>query len=597
MNILGINSGRAAPVRVDPENNRPLSDGGAALIQGNKIACATIEERHTRIRYSSGFKLSSLACLREAGVSIEQIDTIGHSTCCDIPWSNEQDIIDSLVEAWRDDFSPDRISSHFQGKVFTIDHHESHAMLAFIGSGFYRSLVSVMDGIGNRYGEENKFNPEPDWWKGAFQRQTYYLCEWVNNRVQIRKVYEEACELGEIGLGELYRSVTHYLGWDSYQYSGKTMALASFGNANNLANAELIQFESPHHMRINVPDLHPDPFTQITTALTAAGCTVPEELHRPADPEQHFLCDVAALLQNQLESAMVKSVSSLADEYKTENIAFGGGVAMNCVALGKLSSERPDLNLYVPPAPADTGQALGNALWLAYAYANSSTLNGAGGIKRITSAALGPEYSNTEINKEIELFLVNNPEHKATQFLDEGDLCTEIVKRLLSGDVIALRIGRAEYGPRALGQSSIIADPRNKKMHDKVNNFKQREPFRPYAPSILLEYVSEYFEIDTGSPFMSFAGKVKEDKRSMIPAVVHVDGTARYQTVTSENGLYRTILEKFNEQSGVPVLLNTSFNIAGEPIVETPNDALDAYQRCGLDVLILGSWLIERIDQ
>lgn len=592
MNILGVCSGRAAPIRVDPENRRPISDGGAALIQGGEIVCATIEERHTRKRYSPGFRQSGMVCLRQAGLSLEQIDVVGHSTCCDVPWTKEQDIIDSLIDAWCDVFTPKQIASHFRGKVFTIDHHESHAMLAFVGSGMERSLVCVMDGIGNRYGEPNSFKTGSDWWRGAFQRQDYYICEWVGSRVQIHKVHEEAGGINEIGLGELYRSVTHYLGWHSYQYAGKTMALAPFGDPANLADVKLIDFQAPHSIQVNVPDLHCDPIRQINRVLHAAGYDIPQELCRPANPEQKFLCDVAALLQNQLESALINTVSALADKHQVKNVAFGGGVAMNCVALGKLAQTRTDLALYVPPAPADTGQSLGNALWLAYAAPIPS--GSVARLKGIRSAALGPTYQDDVVADAVKAFLKKNQEHSAIQIGDQTKLATEVVKSLLVGEVVGLRNGRAEYGPRALGQSSIIADPRDREMHDRVNEVKRREPFRPYAPSILAEHVSEYFEIATESPFMSFAGRVKKDKQSLIPAVVHVDGSARYQSVLPGTDLYRVVLEIFFEQTGVPVILNTSFNMVGEPIVETPTDALDTYLRSGMDTLVLGSWILKR---
>jgi len=499
MNILGINSGRAAPIRIDPENNRPLSDGGAALIQNNRIACATIEERHTRTRYEPGFSKSSLACLKDANLLIEQIDAVGHSTCCDVVWTEENDIIDSLVDAWHDKFSPDKIASHFKGKVFSIDHHESHALMAFSGSGFARALVCVMDGIGNRYDKSNIFNIGSDWWKGTFQRQDYYLCEWVGKRIQIKKIHEEAHHKNEIGLGELYRSVTHYLGWNSYQYAGKTMALASFGNPKNLSGVELIEFESPHNIKVNVCNKHSDPINQIGNIFKTAGYNILEKNKRPANPEQHFFCDVAALMQQQLENALVKTVSALADKYNVQNIAFGGGVALNCVALGKLVEKRPDFALYVPSAPADTGQALGNAIWLS--CSSKSPLKKASNIKGISTSALGPKYNNTEVVDSIKIFLKKNKGHKAIQITDRKELVKKVVNKLMLGQIVGLRNGRAEYGPRALGQSSIIADPREQSMHDKLNKIKRRESFRPYAPSILTEYLNEYFEISTESHY------------------------------------------------------------------------------------------------
>ncbi|MCA9886369.1 MAG: hypothetical protein KC708_25525, partial [Anaerolineae bacterium] len=392
MNILGLNSGRAAPIRVDPENKRLLSDGSAALVQDGGIACATIEERHTRQRYSAGFSLSGLACLKQAGLTIDQVDAVGHSTCCDVKWTNEQDILDSMIDAWRDSIPPEKIASHCRGKVYTIDHHESHALLAFVGSGLDRSLVGVMDGVGNRYGEADTFNTGKDWWRGAFQRQDYYLCEWIGNRVRIEKVHEDARKENEIGLGELYRSVTHYLGWESYQFAGKTMALASYGNADNLSTVRLVDFQPPYTINVNVPDLHSDPLVQIGQVLRASKNGVPLGLQRPANPTEPFLCDVAALLQDQLQEALIKAVSALADSYEVNNVCFGGGVSLNCIALGRLAKKRPDLALYVPPAPSDTGQSLGNALWLA--YAESSDVGGMGRLTGIKHSAYGPKYED-----------------------------------------------------------------------------------------------------------------------------------------------------------------------------------------------------------
>ena len=169
-----------------------------------------------------------------------------------------------------------------------------------------------------------------------------------------------------------------------------------------------------------------------------------------------------------------------------------------------------------------------------------------------------------------------------------------MVEDLAAGVVVGLRQGRAEYGPRSLGQASILADPRIEDMHDRVNAYKRREPFRPYAPSILAEYIGEYFEIDTDSPFMSFAGTVREEKRGLIPSVVHIDGTARYQSVGMDSGFYRQLLEAWYQKTGIPVLLNTSFNRNGEPIVETPADALACFEKSGLPVLVLENWYIRR---
>lgn len=594
MNIFGINSGRAAPRRVDPDKVRRLADGGAALLSNGKISCAVIEERFTRVRYSPGFRESGVACLEQGKIDLHDLDAVGHSTCCDSTWSDPDDVLDDIAESWEGIYAREQVYGALSGKVFTIDHYESHAVLAFVGSGFPKALIAVIDGMGNRQGEPGVFNISADWWRGSFQRHAYYLCEWCDGRIRMEKVHQDAYGADEIGLGEIYRSVTHFLGWSTYQHAGKTMALASFGNPEHLAKAHLIDLVSPFSTRVPLPNLHDQPIKQIGDAIRKAGYSVPDMSTEQGSPENPFLCDVAALVQHQLETVFLDAVTGLAEKYCIANIAFGGGVAMNCVALGKLAAMRPDLRLYVPPAPADTGQALGNALWLAYAA--DSLITEEVRPQPIASAALGVEYSQSEIDGVVSSFVEAHHYITASRIDDPEALAEKITDDLSEGKVIGLRQGRSEYGPRALGQASILADPRNVEMHDRVNSYKRREPFRPYAPSILAEYVADYFETDTASPFMSFAGIIREEMRHEIPAVVHIDGSARYQSVESHLGFYRLLLETWHRRTGVPILLNTSFNMNGEPIVETPADALDCFARSGLPILVLENWYLKRND-
>jgi len=592
MNIIGINSSRAAPQRVDPVKIRRLADGGAALLKHGEISCAAIEERFTRVRYSEGFRESGVACLAQGKIGLEELDAVGHSTCCDIAWSNPDDVLDDVAETFEGIFAKSHVYRSLRGKVFTIDHHESHAALAFVGSGFKKALVAVIDGIGNRQGAAEEFNVSQDWWRGTFQRHDYYLCEWRGGRIHMEKVHEDAGGPEEIGIGEIYRSVTHFLGWSTYQHAGKTMALAPYGNPEHLAKVQLIDFVPPFSTSVPVPNMHYEPIKQIGDAIRAAGYSIPDMRPGKASPGRAFLCDVAAIVQRQLEMALTSAISALAERHGIANVAIGGGVAMNCVALGKLAAMRPDLHLYVPPAPADTGQALGNALWLA--YAETSPIIEKSPPRPIVSAALGVEYRQIDIDNAVSNFIRQHPSVTASRIDSPNALAVRIADDLANGHVIGLRRGRSEYGPRSLGQASIIADPRSAEMHDRVNSYKRREPFRPYAPSILFEYVADYFEIDTPSPFMSFAGIIREDKRRLVPAVVHVDGSARYQSVDRHSGFYRLLLEAWHRRAGVPMLLNTSFNQNGEPIVETPSDTLDCFERSGLPILILENWHLTR---
>lgn len=590
MNILGINSGRAAPSHADPAGRRKLADGCAALLCDGEVACAAVEERSTRLRYAGGFARSLPVCLKQGGIPLGAVGAIGHTTCCDSPWRSADDIMDDMRESLGNGLSQADATA-LKSRVVPVDHHESHAMIAFVGSGFSKALTVVVDGMGNRLDADGRFVTDETWWRGAFQRHTCWISSWKNGRVHNEKIHEDAAGPDEIGIGEIYRSVTHFLGWPSYQYAGKTMALASYGNPQTFANARFIEFVPPCSVYVPVPNRHDDPQVQINAVLRTAGYGELNETG-PATPDNPRLCDLASLVQSQLENALISSVSALADKHGLSCVAMGGGSAMNCVALGKLASARPDLRLYVPPAPSDTGLALGSALWLA--YSSRSPVQESVAFKGLVSAALGPRYTDREITAAVAAFCDRHPDVAVTRFSREKDLVAKVVERLDAGKIVAWRQGRSEYGPRALGQTSILADPRRREMHAAVNFYKRRETFRPFAPSILAECVKDFFEPPVPSPFMSFAGTVLPEKRGAIPAVVHVDGTARYQSVSESTGRYYRLLQQWYKTSGSPVLLNTSFNISGEPMVETPVDALDAFGRSGLPALALADFYLER---
>ena len=590
MRILGINAGRAVPPRCDPTRQRRLADGSSAFVDGGRIICATPEERHQRVKYAGGFRRSAPVALAQGRCRIEDVDAIGISTCCDTIWTNASDRLDALVEELAGSYSADAVRHACAGRVHAVDHHDSHAMLAFVGSGFRRGLVCVFDGFGNRLDQPDQFDTGSDWWRGSFERQTTYLGEWIDGHVHLERVNEGARGKNEVGLAELYRSVTHFMGWPSYQFAGKTMALASYGNPNRFRDLDLI-LAGQHEIRVNVSNIHNDPIGQISQALEQAGYCVPEDIKRPAQPQEAFLCDLAASVQKQLEDALIDFVGGMADHYGVSNIAFAGGLALNCVALGKLARARSDLRIYVPPAPGDTGQGLGNALWLA--YSDQSPVYESVRPKPINSAALG---TNAEMSAQ-RLESLSLDEAHAVRCYDHivsAALARAVATQLAQGKIIGMRVGRAECGPRALGQCSILADPRTKTIRHRVNEIKHRELFRPFAASVRSEDLHACFPNAPDSPFMSFAAEAADAIRRAAPGVVHVDGTTRYQTVDRGSGLLRSILDEFYQLSGVPLLLNTSFNLSGEPMAETADDALDMFNRSTLDALILDDVLITR---
>jgi carbamoyltransferase len=591
MRILGVNTGRAAPVRIDPDLVRPLADGSAALLTDGRISCATIEERHSRTRYSGGFARSTKSCLEAGAVDLNTLDAIGMSTCCDSRWDDPDDRVDALVEAMPEAFVLAGLRDALRSKTHCIDHHDSHAMLGFAGSGYRRALVCVADGFGNRRGAE-AFDISSNWWRGSFDRQTFYCAEWQDGRVRLERIDEVGAGPDDVALAEAYRSVTHFLGWQSYQHTGKTMALAGYGDPERFARLDLVTYYASGGFKVNLPSLHDDPREQLGRALTGAGYPVPEDLKRPATPDEPYLADLAARIQSQLEQALATTVDTLTRRLGVRDVAFSGGLFLNCVALGKLAAARPDLRLYVPPAPSDTGQGLGNALWLA--YAERSPVREHARFRGITSAGLGPRLAAASINRAVEDAASRNAIGSVRRLPEMAALARETAKALAGGAIIGVRRGRAEYGPRALGHCSILADARNPSAQLRLNAIKRREGFRPFAASVLAGHQASCFTLPTRSPFMSFAGAATPSVRNAAPGVVHIDGTTRYQTVMEDRSFLAAVLTAFLALTGVPLLLNTSFNVTGEPMVETAEDAFDVFERVGLDALVIGNLFVER---
>ncbi|HET9637687.1 MAG TPA: carbamoyltransferase C-terminal domain-containing protein [Allosphingosinicella sp.] len=593
MRILGLNSGRAAPPRHDPAGKRRLADGSAALLVDGDVACAALEERHCRIKYAGGFAHAAPAVLADAGCTIEDVDAVGLSTCCDSPWGCASDRLDLMVEELGPAYGADRIWNAWSGRVHCVDHHDSHAALAFYGCGWGRALVGVIDGFGNRRDGSGRFHLHEDWWRGSFDRQTFYLAEWVEGRMRLERVSESATSPDAIGLAELYRGVTHFCGWPSYQFAGKTMALSAFGDRRRLERLVLADIDERGKARVRLRNRHDDPLRQVSEALAAAGYEIPDGLHRPASPAEPFLADIAALAQHQVEASLAAEVSELTDRYRIQRVALAGGLAMNCVGLGRLAAARPDLEFYVPPAPGDTGQGLGNAIWLG--YAQGSPVAETSRPRGLPTASLGPAYGRDRTGRAVELFAATRSWADVRSGLSDSALAQAALSSLSEGRIIGVRSGRAEYGPRALGQCSILADPRDPDAHGRVNRIKKREDFRPFAASILQEHCAACFDVPVFSPFMSFAASATPYFARAAPAVVHVDGTTRYQSVTGEPSPLQHLLEQTGRAGAPPVILNTSFNMAGEPMVETPENALNVFERSGLDGLILGEhWIVRR---
>jgi carbamoyltransferase len=368
-------------------------------------------------------------------------------------------------------------------------------------------------------------------------------------------------------LGLLYEEVTAYLGFLRSSDEYKVMALASYGKPVYVKDFQsMIHPEGKGKYRIDEP-------------LLEARFGPPRQ--RGEKILQHHM-DIAHSMQAVLESTVLDLLSWLHSESKTDNLCMAGGVALNCVLNAAIRDKGPFKNIWIQPAAGDAGTALGSALWTDIRERNDTTRNFC-----MDHVFWGPEYTD----EEIEHFLA----WAKVPYKRLENVADEVAELLAEDKIIGWYQGRMEFGPRALGSRSILASPIHEEMQAKLNEIKDREDFRPVAPAVLEEEASEWFEQVTYSPFMLFVAHVKPDKANLIPAVCHVDGTARVQTINRhQNPAYYDLIKAFYQRTGVPVLVNTSFNTRGEPIVCTPRDAVECFWTSPLDALVIGSFLLKK---
>lgn len=583
MNILGLNSKYSMPSynRKDSELH-PLNDGSIALLNDGQIVFCSIEERNTRRRYSGGFN-ESLSRYVDYLQKPLSLDVIAFSSCCGPRWESERDVEEELTCLLNKE---ERLLIESKPRIVIVDHHDSHASLGFALSGFKKAIIAVIDGFGNLL-DSNNWNPQK-WWQGKFERNSYYIGEWVNGRFYLEKIDADACGDDDVSLGELYSAITHYCGWDSYQHAGTTMALAAFGDTSAFKDLRFIDY-SNETIKVLLPNNHDNIASYFSQYLLDNKIDISPLAGRNCNQSDTRHCHIIAKIQDELTQALKVRLLKLAERNNIDSIVVAGGVALNCLAMGSIA-QSVNVRLSIPPAPGDTGQALGNALWAAYCIDSPC-----------------PEQSPLEI-LQAPFWGIPNAEKTLMEALRILALDPKIIildkqtiksqseyaaKALSEGKIVATCLGKSEYGPRALGGRSILADPRYMESKIKVNAFKKREQFRPFAPAILKEKMNDYFDCSIDSPFMSFALPFKKEVVKLIPAVVHADGTARVQTVESTSSSpLRSILEFFDKITNVPILLNTSFNEKGEPIVETPLDAASAFIKSDLDVLLLDNHII-----
>ena len=586
-------------------------DSAACLLLDGEIVSASQEERFTRIKHDPSFPSNAIkSCIKEADINISDVDYIvfyekpflkfdrlletsmafapkgfqSFYTAMPI-WVKDKifqknTIIQNLTDIFDDE-------SNWEDKLLFSDHHLSHSSSAFFPSPFKEAAVLTMDGVG-------------EW-------ATCSLGIGKDNKLDIQKEIHFPHSLGL-----LYSAFTYYCGFKVNSGEYKLMGLAPYGNPIyvNTIKDNLIDIKDDGSFRLDMS------FFNYCTGLTMTNKKFDQLFKGPPRVSEAELTqkemDIAASIQKVTEEVVIKLAKSIKQETGQNNLCLAGGVALNCVANGKLLEKKIFKNIWVQPAAGDAGGSLGAALAVYYIMLKNSR-NPDAKKDSMKGSYLGPEFSNHSIRASLNQ---NNAVYKS---YNEDDLIDLTANALSEGNAIGWMNGKMEFGPRALGARSILADPRSSSMQKQLNlKVKFRESFRPFAPCILREDLSEWFEMDVDSPYMLFVAQVTEHKRiqdsadnnllfgierlnlsrSEVPAVTHVDHSARVQTVHKEtNPLLHKLISRFKEITGCPILINTSFNVRGEPIVQNPEDAYQCFMGTDLDILVIGNNFLDKKKQ
>ncbi len=446
----------------------------------------------------------------------------------------------------------------YTGKVYYVQHHESHAASSFYSSGFDEAAIVTVDGVG-------------EW-------ATATIGHGKGKTIELKKEIHFPHSLGL-----LYSAITYYLGFKVNSAEYKVMGLAPYGKPKYIDKFhELIDIKDDGSFKLNMK------YFTYEWGLRMTGAKLEKlfgEPRRKGESElTQFHKDIAASLQAVTEEAMLNICNHAHEITGSKSLCLAGGVALNCVANGRILNAGIFEDAFIQPASGDAGGALGVAQMIWHQQFDGQRQ------PKTEHVYWGTEYSNEPIKKLLDAESLPYEELEEYQLIDT-------VSSLLEGEnVIGWFQGRMEFGPRALGNRSIIADARNKENWQKVNlKIKFRESFRPFAPTVLEEDVSEYFELNRESPYMLLVADVHPDKRDIVPAITHVDGSARIQTIREDqNPQYYNLIKKFKEKTGCSVIINTSFNVRGEPIVESPNDALNCFLNTHMDYLVMGNILLDK---
>ncbi|HEY4475866.1 MAG TPA: carbamoyltransferase [Candidatus Paceibacterota bacterium] len=551
-------------------------DAAAALIIDGKVVAAAQEERFTRIKHDPAFpKRAADFCLKFGGFKIDDLDYI---VFYEKPLNKFERLLMTYIKVWphglvsflkaTEAWFKDKLwvehkirkELSFRGKILYTEHHYAHAASAYYCSDFDESVVVTMDGVG-----------EWDTTTVGFGR---------GNQLKLFKSIHFPDSLGLF-----YSALTYYLGFKVNSAEYKVMGLAPYGNPEVYAESfrKLIQVREDGSFKLNMKYFAYEYGLTMTNKKFDKLFGGPPRKPEAVIEKRHQ--DIAAALQRITEEIVLKIARHAKTLYPSKNLCLAGGVALNCVANGRILEQGIFQNIYIQPAAGDAGGSIGAALYVYYDVLGHSRQN-----QVMPTAFWGPEYFDSKIKSFLD--------HKkaAYEFLSDNDLIERVASLLNKNQVIGWFQGRMEFGPRALGSRSILADPRHKENWQRVNlKIKFRESFRPFAPAVLFEAAGKYFKLNASSPYMLLVAQVKRGNE--IPAVTHVDNSARIQTVSkADNKRFYELLKAFENISGCPVLINTSFNVRGEPIVESPEDAFNCFINTEMDYLALGNYLIAKKD-
>ncbi len=564
--------------------NHDMFISSAALIDEGRIVAAAAEERFTRIKQTRDFPARAVEfCLGEAGCRMEDVDYIASSWNPGIYFKKFNPLISSR-RRWKSEYLysiPDHILRFYDDRrknidyvfqhirmfdadcrIYYITHHRSHAANAFLLSPFEEAAILTADS------------------QGEFESTTFGYGRGGRIDIERSVLYPQS-------IGAYYSAFTEYLGFQPNSDEWKVMALAAFADWDNeyyrVLKGEAVRLHDDGLYELDLGFFkgynaeQPDLFTE--KLVDRFG---PPRLPGSVLSDRHYR--IAAAMQKVAEEVAFHMMNRLFEQTKSKNLAVSGGFFMNSVLNGKILGNTPFENVFVSSCPDDSGNAIGAALYL------YNQILGHANREAQTHNFFGPRYGNAEIEEVLKKYGV-----AARHVEDASSHCARMIAE---GKLVGWFQGRMEFGQRALGHRSILADPRRADTKDRVNSaVKYRESFRPFAPAIPEEEAEDYFVMDRGTkvPFMEKVYPVREDKRALLPGVTHADGTGRVQTVNRETNpeFYRVLME-FKKITGIPVVLNTSFNLNGEPIVCTPTDAVRTFFSCGLDALIMGDYLIRK---